>query len=193
MEKTIVMIDSGFLSKVSYQIGEGHYFKYDLLKFSKRLAGKLNLIFKQLYIYTAPPFQDKNPSSDEKRRKEEYDSFNQKLRQNEEIVIREGRCQRLCVDGKYTFKQKGVDTLLTMDLMNLLIEYPKIKTVILIACDTDFVPVVRYLKKSGIDVFLFTYFERDRKSKFSTSNELLKNVTRYFKLTREDFEDCKLI
>ena len=40
-----------------------------------------------------------------------------------------------------------------MDLMNLLIEYPKIKTVILIACDTDFVPVVRYLKKSGIDVF----------------------------------------
>ena len=85
MEKTIVMIDSGFLSKVSYQIGEGHYFKYDLLKFSKRLAGKLNLIFKQLYIYTAPPFQDKNPSSDEKRRKEEYDSFNQKLRQNERV------------------------------------------------------------------------------------------------------------
>ena len=193
MEKTVVMIDAGFLSKVSYQIGEGHYFKYNLLKFSKSLAGKLNLIFKQLYIYSAPPFQSQNPSSDEKRRKEEYDSFNQKLRQNPEIIIREGRCQRLSVDGKYIFKQKGVDTLLTMDLMNLPLEYPKIKTVILIACDTDFVPVVRHLKKLGIGVFLYTYFERDRKSKFSTSNELLKNVTRYFRLTREDFEDCKLI
>ena len=114
----------------------------------------------------------------------------QKLNQNKEVTIREGRCQRLKVDGKYIYKQKGVDTLLTMDLMDTPIESPKIKQIILIASDSDFVPVINRLKKLGIDIILYTYFERNRKSKFSTSNKLLKTVTRYVKLKKEDFQEC---
>lgn len=44
MEKVIVMIDAGFLSKISYKLGEGHYFKYDLLQgcwSGKRLCKKI--------------------------------------------------------------------------------------------------------------------------------------------------------
>lgn len=185
------MIDAGFLSKVSKKLGDGHYFKYDLLKFSKRLADKQNSIFKHLFFYNAPPFQSKNPSTQERKRKEEYDSFVQKLNQNEEVTIREGRCQRLKSDGKYVYRQKGVDTLLTMDLMDLPLKESKIKRVILIASDSDFVPVINRLKTLGIEVFLYTYFERDRKSIFSTSNKLLKAVTRYVKLTKKDFQECK--
>ena len=192
MEKVVIMIDAGFLSKVSHKLGEGHYFRYDLLKFSKRLAGKQNLIFKHLFFYNAPPFQSSNPPPDEKKRKEEYDSFVQKLNKNKEVTIREGRCQRLKIDGKYIYKQKGVDTLLTMDLMDMPIENPKIKTVILIASDSDFVPIIKRLKRLGIEVILHTYFERDRKSKFSTSNKLLKVVTRYVRLNKQDFQECKL-
>lgn len=192
MEKAIVMIDAGFLSKVSYKLGEGHYFKYDLLKFSKKISGKQELIFNHLFFYNAPPFQSPRPSKEERKRKEDYDSFTQKLGQNKEVMIREGRCQRLKVDGNFKFKQKGVDTLLTMDLMYLPIDYPKIKKVILIASDSDFIPVIERLKKFGIEVILYTYFERDRKSKFSTSNELLKTVSKYVKLTKKDFGDCKI-
>ena len=112
----------------------------------------------------------------------------QKLKQHPEITIREGRCQRLKIDGKYRYKQKGVDTLLTMDLMDLPLEHPKIKEVILIASDSDFVPVIQRLKKFGIKVTLYTYFERDRKSIFSTSNKLLGSVSKYVKLKKEDFE-----
>jgi len=191
MEKAVVMIDAGFLSKVSHKLGEGHYFKYDLLKFSKKLSGKQNLIFKHLFFYNAPPFQGPKPSEEEKKRKEEYDSFVKKLSKNSEVTIREGRCQRLKIDGRYIYKQKGVDTLLTMDLMYMPLENPKIKTIILIASDSDFVPVIKRLKKLGIDVILYTYFERDRKSKFSTSNKLLNTVTRYVRLTKEDFEESK--
>lgn len=191
MEKVVVMVDAGFLSKVSKQLGEGHYFKYDLIKFSKLLSGKQKLIFKHLFFYNAPPFQSPNPTKEEKKRKEEYDSFTQKLKLNREVTIREGRCQRLKVDGRYVYKQKGVDTLLTMDLMSLLLEDPKSKKVILIASDSDFVPVINHLKKLGIEIYLFTYFERDRKSRFSTSNKLLSSVTRYFKLSKKDFESCK--
>ncbi len=192
MEKVVVMIDAGFLSKVSHKLGKGHYFKYDLLKFSKKLASKQELIFKHLFFYNAPPFQSSKPSKEEKKRKEEYDSFVQKLNSNKEVTIREGRCQRLKVDGKYIYKQKGVDTFLTMDLMDMPLENPKIKTVILIASDSDFVPVIERLKKLRIDVILYTYFERDRKSKFSTSNKLLNAVTRYVKLNKLNFQECKL-
>lgn len=193
MESAVVMIDAGFLSKVSYKLGEGHYFKYDLLKFAKRITGKRGLIFKHLFFYNAPPYQSEPPTRDEKSRKEEYDSFTQKLKQQGSITIREGRCQRLKIDGRYVYKQKGVDTFLTMDLMDMPLEHPKIKNIILIASDSDFVPVIQRLKRHGIKVILYTYFERERNSKFSTSNKLLSAVYRYIRLTMEDFQECRLI
>ena len=76
--------------------------------------------------------------------------------------------------------------------MDMPLENPKIKTVILIASDSDFVPVIERLKKLRIDVILYTYFERYRKSKFSTSNKLLNAVTRYVKLNKLNFQECKL-
>jgi uncharacterized LabA/DUF88 family protein len=193
MEKTAVLIDGGFLSKVSYKLGEGHYFKYDLLRFVKLLAGKQNVIFKHLFFYNAPPFQSQPPTRDEKKRKEDYDSFIQKLKSNEGVTVREGRCQRLKIDGKYKYKQKGVDTLITMDLMDIPLEHPSIKHVILIASDSDFVPIIERLKRHGVSVVLCTYFDRERDSKFSTSNKLLRSVHHYVQLSKKDFQDCKLI
>lgn len=192
MEKVLVMIDAGFLSKVSRELGEGHYFKYDLLKFSKNLCGKFGSVFKHLFFYNAPPYQSNKPTKDEKYRKEEYDSFVSKLSRNECVTIREGRCQRVKNNGKHIYKQKGVDTLLTMDLMEIPMEYPKIKQIILIASDSDFVPVIQKLRKRGIEVILYTYFDRIRNSNFSRSNELIKAVNKYIKLKKSDFEGCKL-
>lgn len=193
MEKAVVLIDAGFLSKVSYELGEGHYFKYDLLKFAKHLTGKQQLIFKHLFFYNAPPFQSQPPTKEEKKRKEDYDSFVERLgRDKQEVTIREGRCQRLRIDGIYKYKQKGVDTLITMDLMDIPLNHHNITTVILIASDSDFVPIIKRLKERGIEVLLYTYFERKRDSKFSTSNKLLGAVNRYIKLIKQDFQDCKL-
>ena len=161
-------------------------------RLSKKLAKKQDLIFNHLFFYNAPPFQSPKPNEGDKKRKEEYDSFTQKLNKHKEVTIREGRLQRLKVDGKYLFKQKGVDTLLTMDLMDMPLQNPKIKTVILIASDSDFVPIINRLKKLGIDIILYTYFERNRKSNFSTSNKLLHAVTRYVKLNKQNFKESKL-
>jgi uncharacterized LabA/DUF88 family protein len=192
MDKCVAFVDAGFLSKVSYHLGEGHYFKYDLLKFSKLLAGKEGLVFKHLFYYNAPPFQGTPPTKEQRKRKMEYDSFVGRLKKTGEVTVREGRCQRLKRDGQHYFKQKGVDTLLTMDLMEVPIEYAKIRKVVLIASDSDFVPVIEKLKKRGIEVVLYTYFDRNRKSKFSTSNDLLNAVTRYVQLKKFDFEESKL-
>ncbi len=187
MDEVLAFIDGGFLSKVSKHLGKGTPLKYNLLRFIRTLTGKQNLSLKRLYYYTAPPFQSNNPAKEEKSRKERYDLFIKSLRQDSALTIREGRCQRLKIDGKYVYKQKGVDTLLTIDLMYAPIEHPKIKQIFLIASDSDFVPIIQRLKELGIKVTLYTYFDRKRDSRFSTSNNLLKAVNKYVQLSVSDF------
>ena len=65
--------------------------------------------------------------------------------------------------------------------------YPHVKKIILIASDSDFVPVIERMKQKGFDVVVYTYFDRKRHSRFSTSNHLLKVASRWVKLTSEDF------
>ena len=108
------------------------------------------------------------------------------------ISIREGRCQRLKIDGKFIYGQKGVDALVIIDLMSVPIEHKEVKKIILIANDSDFVPVVEKLKQLNIEVILYTHYSKKRESSFSRSNELLKTVSRYVQLTKEDFYNAKL-
>jgi len=192
MEKTIVVIDAGFLSKLSKYFGAGRYLVYDLITFSKNLSKKQNLDCEHIYYYTAPPFQSNNPSAEESKRYKGYESFIGKLSQNKMITVREGRCQRLKVDGKLVYGQKGVDALAIIDLMSVPLEHKEVKKIILIANDSDFVPVVEKLKQFKIEVILHTYYSKKRESSFSRSNELLKTVSRFVHLTKEDFDSAPL-
>ena len=192
MENTFVLIDAGFLSKLSRYYGKGRYLRYDLIKLAKLIAQKQNLVCKKIFYYTAPPFQSPKPTKEENKRKEDYDSFIKKIKLSPEILVREGRCQRLKLNGKYKYKQKGVDILLAMDLMEIKLKYPEVRKVILIASDSDFVPIVNSLKEKNIKTFLCTYYINKRNTNFSRSNYLLDVVTQYFKLTKEDFDKCPL-
>ena len=194
MEETLIFIDAGFLSKLNKHFGNGKYIKFDLFKFCKVLAKKQGLFCKHIFYYTAPPFQSTPPTTEERKRKENYDRFISKLSKNKMITIREGRCQRVKNDdGNFEFYQKGVDTLMTMDLISVPLKFDNIKKVILIVCDSDFVPVIKRLREIGIKVILYTYHEKKRKSKFSTSNELMKVVDKVVFLTKEDFLNCPLV
>ena len=101
--------------------------------------------------------------------------------------MREGRTQRLKIGDKFIYRQKGVDMLLGIDAVSVISDFPDVQGVVLLTGDGDFVPLVEKLKKLNISVFLWTYFDRIRKSPFSKSNYLIKSVTEYFKLTKEDF------
>ena len=192
MEQTVVVIDAGFLSKLSKYFGAGKYLVYDLIAFSKNLSKKQNLDCEHIYYYTAPPFQSNNPTKEESKRYKGYESFIGKLSQNKMITVREGRCQRLKVDGKLVYGQKGVDALAIIDLMSVPLEHKEVKKIILIANDSDFVPVVEKLKQFKIEVLLHTYYSKKRESSFSRSNELLKTVSRFVHLTKEDFDNSPL-
>ena len=184
----LVFVDEAFLSKLSKHIGDGKYIKFDKILFAEKLANKEGLLCKQIFYYLAPPFQSGLSTKDEEKKKEGYDKFVQKLRENG-VVVREGRCQRLKVDGKFEYHQKGVDVLLAMDLTSIPYKYPEIKTVILISSDSDFVPVIKYLYECGLRTVLYTYYEKKRNTSFSRSNHLIKSVYKYVCLTKEYFGD----
>ncbi len=184
-QDTLVFIGANFLSKLSKHFGNGKYLVYDLIKFSKNLSRKQKLNYNNIFYYTAPPFQSSIPIKEEEKGKDGYDRFVNKLRKRG--VVREGRCQRLKIDGKFEYKQKAVDVLLTMDLTNVPVKYSNIKKIILVATDSDFVPVIKNLEEQGIKTILYTYYEKKRNTNFSRSNEIIKSVYKYVLLSKEDF------
>ncbi|HLD54642.1 MAG TPA: NYN domain-containing protein [Candidatus Nanoarchaeia archaeon] len=194
MEETLVFIDEGFLSKLSKHLGKTKYIKINYLKFAKQLSKKQNLFCKKIFYYTAPPYQSEPPSEKEELMKKGYDCFIKSFKKNNEVIVREGRCQKIKDEnGETRYKQKGVDTLLTIDLSHLKEDYPEIKKIILISSDTDFCPAIKDIKKRwNTEVLLYTYFDRKRKSKFSLSNDLIACCSKYFKLTKEDFLSAPL-
>lgn len=194
MKETLVFIDEGFLDKLTKILGGGVRLKFDKFNFAKKIAIKQNLLCKHLFYYTCPPFQSDSPTKDEIKRKKGYDKFIEALSKNNNITIRQGRCQKIInSDGRMDYKQRGVDTLLTIDLSHLREDFSYINKIILVSSDTDFCPIILDIKNRWkIEVILYSYFERKRNSRFSLSNELLKCCSRYVKLTEEDFDGVPL-
>lgn len=182
MKSTIVFIDGGYLSFVSKFFGEGKLLKYKIENFARNLSKSKSLDCKKIYFYTAPPYQDPTPTKEENIRKASYDKFISKLKEAG-IIVREGRCQK--IDSSY--QQKGVDTLLTIDLSRI----PKkenISDIILLTSDTDFVPIINDLYEDGINVILAYFTDKKRKSGLSLSNHLWKACKDKIKIKEEFFK-----
>lgn len=189
MEDTLIFVDDGFfgLVKSHFSKESGKPNKY--LKTFRNICKKENLNLKHCYIYTAPPYQSPVPTKTDAFLMGRYQNMTKMLRKKKWITLREGRCQKIINEhGKEDYSQKGVDALVIMDMFDINETHPEIKKIILIASDSDFVPVIERMKQKGFEVVLYTYFDRNRKSRFSTSNQLLKIASRWEKLTKEDFE-----
>lgn len=182
MENTIVFIDAGYLSVLSKYFGEGKRLKLNIERFAKYLASKKGLQCEHIFYYTAPPFQSNAPTEDEARFKAGYDSFVSKLKRCDKLTLREGRVQKI---GN-SFNQKGVDTLLTLDLYEQA-SIKKYSNLILVACDTDFVPVLNRIRGLfGVKIILFYFTDRKRGSSFSLSNHILTAVDEHVLLAKQD-------
>ena len=188
MEDTLIFVDNDFFKLVKREFENRSGKKKRLLKTFRNICKKEKLNLKHLYFYTAPPYQSYDSTKKEIKLKKNYDSLSRLLNYKKWVTFREGRCQRLKVDGDYRYAQKGVDILLVIDLMRFERKFPHVKKIILIACDSDFVPVIEQLKKEGIEVILYTYFDRNRGSRFSRYNELLQSCSRWVKLKNTDFD-----
>jgi len=189
MEETLVFIDGAYLSLIVKRLFGGATPRFDIKRFSYGLAKEQGLWCRRIFYYTAPPYLGKSPKEADVKRKALYDSFVSKLSNERTVTVREGRCQKTS-DG---FRQKGVDTLLTMDLMDEPQE-AGVKTVIILTCDTDFVPVLERIRsKHGVKVVLYYFADRVRDSKFSMSNHLLMACDKKVALNGGHFEECEFV
>jgi len=184
MEECILFIDGAYLSLVSKFIGNGKPLKFDIKKFAENLAKKESLSYKEIFYYNCPPFQSEPPTIEQEKRKAGYDKFIIKLKTSR-IQVREGRCQM--IDRKFT--QKGVDVLLTIDMIRNAIK-SNIKKFIIIACDTDFVPAINNIRKED-KIRVILYYFRSNHPMFSMSDHILSVCDKIVKLTKEDFEKAK--
>ncbi len=187
--KTIVFLDGAYLSKVSRVFGGEKPYKVDLKQFAITLAKEKGLWLLHTYYFTAPPYQSPIPTPTEIQKKANYDRWAYKLSRIYDFSIREGRCQR---KGLNDYQQKGVDTLLTMDLAKLPLKHKEVQKIILLACDTDFVPILNDLRQNNkIHVILAYYTDRVRNSPFSMSNHILTACDEKILLTKDHFEKSK--
>ena len=190
MEDTIIFFYDGFfgLVKKHFQREGGKPKRY--LQTFRNICKKEKFSLKHLYIYTAPPFQSSTPTKKEDFLMSRYQNMTGMLRKKRWITLREGRCQKIINEqGEEEFYQKGVDALIILDMYDIKENYPNVKKIVLIASDSDFVPVIERMKEKGFEIIIYTYFDRKRKSIFSTSNQLLKVASKWIRLKEEDFED----
>lgn len=192
MEDILIFVDDGFfgLVKKHFQKEDGKPKRY--LQTFRNICEKENLNLKHLYIYIAPPYQSSQPTKKEDFLMSRYQNMTKMLRRKKWITLREGRCQKIINDrGEEEFYQKGIDALIILDMYDIKESYPNINKIILIASDSDFVPVIERMKQKGFEIIVYTYFDRERHSRFSTSNHLLRVASKWVKLKGKDFEDFK--
>ena len=192
MEDTLIFVDNGFFKLVKDHFEKQSKKKKKLLQTFRNICKKENLNMKHLFFYYSPPYQSEKPLPKENKLRRDFDIIRKMISKRKWATFREGRCQRLKVDEKYIYNQKGVDILLVIDLMRFEKRFPNVKKIILIACDSDFVPAINQLRNENIEVVLYTYFDRKRNSPFSRYNELLKSCNKWVKLEEQDFENSQL-
>ena len=188
-DSCFIFVDNGFLKLVKREFEGKTGKKLKFFKTFRNILEKERLNRKRIFIYDAPPYQSKSPNKFENRLKQNYDRFTKMAKSKKWISFREGSCIKIKLSqNSFKFSQKGVDALMIMDMYECIINFPKIDKIILFASDSDFVPIVKKMKENGKEVILYTYFNRVRGSGFSTSNQLLKSVSKWNQLKAEDFE-----
>jgi len=148
MGKAIVLIDGGYLAKVLESVF--HRPPFDFKNFSDALCQNVNCERVRTYYYHCRPYQSDPPTISERNRYAEWMKFEKYLKKIPRLDFRAGRLQKI---GR-TFRQKGVDVCLSVDLVKLSCK-GIIDKAILITGDSDFVPAVNVAKEEGIVTVLY--------------------------------------
>ena len=173
MDKAIVFVDAGYFSKLLTAFGRP---KIDFAKFSDLLCQRASSERLRTLYYDSMPYQSSNPSDIDKNRYASKRKFVSRLNKLPRFEVRLGKLQRI---GD-AFRQKGVDTLLAIDLTRYAWR-GVIQKAIVIAGDRDFVPAIKEARFAGVIVQI--YYSR-AESTF-LSDELLEASDEQFEINKE--------
>lgn len=151
MWRVAIFIDGGYLAKVlRHEFNEA---RIDYQKLADHIA---NCIHKEAdilrtYCYHCLPYKGDPPTPEESKRFERKQRFVDALRCLPRFEVRLGR---LVKHGPDLYRQKGIDTLLSIDLVRLSTK-GQITHVAIVAGDADFVPAIKVACDEGVSAWLF--------------------------------------
>lgn len=180
MGKAVVLIDGGYLAKVLETIF--HRPPFDFEEFSDLLCQKANCERVRTYYYHCRPYQSDPPTPSEKTRYAEWLKFEDYLKKIPRLDFRPGRLQRIGT----SFKQKGVDVCLSVDLVKLSCK-GIIDKAILITGDSDFVSAVNVAKEEGIVTILYY----SKATPMYVHRELLEACDETYEITKDLIDASK--
>ncbi|MGB7787293.1 NYN domain-containing protein [Methanoregula sp.] len=180
-ERAVVLIDGGYLNKILPALLPGR--KIDYEKFSDMVCGNCERL--RTYYYNCMPYQSSPVTPEESEKYSKMNQFIRRLEQLSRFQIKLGRLQKYYNEtGDVVYKQKRMDVLLAVDMAQLSWSR-NISTAILVAGDSDFVPVVQTAKDAGVLVKLYY-------SDIAVHDELLTSADDKIKITPEMLEKVAL-
>jgi len=174
-----VLIDNGYLKEVAKKAQDNKPKKIDYRKLTDKIATKLNKEIYRVYFYDCPP----KGNDDDKENKERIDKFKRFTKALEHLDKFEIRLGKL-VQRDNSFIQKGVDILITIDLLRIGFKIHDVDVAI-ITGDADFVPAIRVIKDEGVKVYLF-----HSENKGQYADELFSACDIRYPLNSEFLKDC---
>lgn len=179
--KAAIFIDGACLERILKYEFELAQIEYD--KLSSIMAGGREIL--RSYYYDCLPYQSSPPTEEEKERFSNKQRFFTYLERLPRYTVRLGKlAYRGTVRRKKKFEQKGIDTLLCVDMVNLATTH-QISDVILLAGDSDYIPGIKIAKEHGVSVILYHSENRSNyhyelwqqcDERFPISTELIEKV-----------------
>ena len=144
--KAVVLIDNGYFSALLRD--EFNLARIDYLALSEEITrGFFRL---RTYVYDALPYQSDPPSPQQSQLLASKHKFFESIAHLPSFEVRFGKVR----PRGNTYVQKGVDILLSIDMIRLSSKQ-QIHKAFLIAGDADYVPVVKATKDEGVSVTLY--------------------------------------
>ena len=186
MDRTIVYMDEGYIAKARDLLKkEGK--SLNVVRLAHGVAASQGLVCARAYYYTTPPYESRFPTNRELANSVGYRQFKERLlKKAPEFTFREGILQKTGAG----FRQKGVDTLITIDLMEEPFEEEGVNAVILITGDSDFVPIIERLRQRGICVIVACFY--GGLSGFSVSRHLAGSADKVIMLNLDGAAEAQL-
>lgn len=151
-----IFVDAGYLIGVLRDELGGVWLDYSLFSnhVSQQVLPGIDVL--RTYYYHCLPYQSSPPTADESARFGKAQKFIDFLEGLPCFEVKLGRLERRGPDqrGRYSFEQKRVDVLLSVDLVQLSATR-QITHAALIAGDSDFCPAIEVAKRNGVSIWLF--------------------------------------
>lgn len=153
-----IFIDGGYLEKIIKN--EFAEVSIDFAKLVEVLREGRELL--RTYYYHCLPYQSNRPTPEESDRFAKKEGFFSYLRRLPRFSVRLGKLAFRGTDnaGNKSFEQKGIDTLLSIDMVNLAATR-QVSDIILLAGDSDYIPAIEVTKTHGVGVILYHSQRKD--------------------------------